>query len=124
MRKLNIKDFYITNVKTIDDNTKKLVKIINNLISYINIGSCKIEISDIIFSLIFYADKNIKMNEEVLIKEKKYSDKIKAHNKKYIVEILSYKEKFKRGERDICVEMCKFLKNWLENQNEINKQLY
>jgi len=124
MHKLKIIDFYKTNNIIVDNNIKKIIQITNNLIDYINVGACKVEVSDIIFSLIFFAEKNLKNKEEILIRNNEFIPEIKNHHKNYTNKILEYKDEFSTGNKDICVEMCKFLISWINNENEINKRLY
>ncbi len=124
MHKLNINDFYKTNNKVVDNNLKKIIEITNDLINYINIGACKVEVSDIIFSLIFFAEKNLKSKEEILRRNNEFISEIQEHHKTYTDKILEYKDKFSNGNKDICSEMCNFLILWINNENNINKRLY
>jgi len=124
MHKLNITDYYKTDNIIVDNNIKKIIEINNNLIDYINIGACKIEVSDIIFSLIFFAEKNLKNKEEILKRNNELIPEIKQHHKNYVDKVLKYKNLFTSGKKDICVEMCKFLITWVNTENQINKCLY
>ena len=124
MHKLNIIDFYKTDNKIVDNNIKKIIEITNDLVTHINIGACKVEVSDIIFSLIFFAQKNLKNKEEILTRNNEFIPEIKEHHKIFTGRILEYKDKFTNGNKDICVEMCKFLIDWVYKENDINKRLY
>lgn len=110
------KDEYKVGVKAVDEHREKFFEIINKLKTVIINKDCKINIADIFFSLVHYAEHYL-INEEIYFKESEYagfSQHQESHNN-FIARIIQFKEDYSLGKKEVCEDMYFYLENWLTN---------
>ncbi len=110
------KDEYKVGVKAIDEHREKFFEIINKLKKVITDRDCQINVSDIFFALVHYAEHYL-IQEEIYFKECGYngfSQHQESHNN-FIKRIIQFKEDYREGKKDVCEDMYFFLENWLVN---------
>lgn len=110
------KDEYRVGVTAIDEHREKFFGIINKLKQVITEKDCKINVADIFFSLVHYAEHYL-IQEEIYFKESGYSgfsQHQESHNN-FINRIIKFKEDYKNGKPEVCEDMYFYLENWLVN---------
>ena len=110
------KDEYKVGVNAIDEHREKFFEIINKLKKSITDKDCQINVADIFFSLVHYAEHYL-IQEEIYFKEYGYSgfsQHQESHNN-FIDRIIKFKEDYRKGKKDVCEEMYFYLENWLVN---------
>ncbi|MFO7922151.1 MAG: bacteriohemerythrin [Bacteroidales bacterium] len=110
------KDEYRVGVKAIDEHREKFFEIINKLKQVITRKDCKINVADIFFSLVHYAEHYL-INEEIYLKESGYPgfSKHKESHNNFIARIIRFKEDYQNNKKEVCEDMYFFLENWLIN---------
>lgn len=110
------KDEYRVGVKSIDEHREKFFEIINKLKQVITRKDCKINVADIFFSLVHYAEHYL-INEEIYLKESGYPgfSKHKESHNNFIARIIRFKEDYQNNKKEVCEDMYFFLENWLIN---------
>ncbi len=110
------KEEYSVNLDLIDIHHKKFIDILNNLHNAISTKPCREDISDIFFSLVYYAENHL-VNEEIYLKERGYPDfaRHKENHNNFIERVIKFQEDFRKGKENVCDDMYEFLKNWFEN---------
>jgi hemerythrin-like metal-binding protein len=110
------KEEYKVGVKAVDEHREKFFEIINKLKRVITEKECKVNVADIFFSLVHYAEHYL-IQEEIYFKESGYSkfaQHQESHNN-FIERIVQFKEDYKNGKPAVCEDMYFFLENWLIN---------
>ncbi|MQY78215.1 MAG: bacteriohemerythrin [Bacteroidetes bacterium] len=113
---LSWKEEYNVDIGLLDKQHKKFLEIFNLLKKAINEGVCERNISDVFFSLVYYAEHHL-IQEEIYFKNYKYPNfnlHKEAHNH-FINRIIKFREDFEEGKEDVCVEMYYFLEEWFNN---------
>jgi len=113
---LSWKEEYNVNIGLLDKQHKKFLEIFNLLKKAINEGVCERNISEVFFSLVYYAEHHL-IQEEIYFKNYKYPNfnlHKEAHNN-FINRIIKFREDFEEGKEDVCVEMYYFLEKWFNN---------
>ena len=102
------------NIKTIDDQHKKLVDMVNTLHDAMKSGKAKDVMNDLVGQLAAYTDSHFKTEEEFFRKHK-YNETVKhkAEHDSLRKEVMALKSKLDSGEAIITVEVLYFLKDWL-----------
>lgn len=102
------------NIKTIDDQHKRLVDMVNTLHDSMKSGKAKDVMNSLVTELAAYTDYHFKTEEEYF-KKYKYPEtlKHKAEHDSLRKEVLILKGKLDSGEAIITVEVLYFLKDWL-----------
>ncbi|MEG3439849.1 bacteriohemerythrin [Pannus brasiliensis CCIBt3594] len=103
----------------IDEQHKKLVKMINELYDAMKQGKGKDVTGKIINGLIGYTESHFRM-EERYFDELGYPDAA-AHKLEHIAfkqKVTEFKEKFDKGKITLSIEVMLFLSNWLQNHIE------
>ena len=102
------------NIKTIDDQHKKLVDMVNNLHDSMKSGKAKDLMNSLVSELAAYTDYHFKTEEE-LFQKHKYNETVKhkAEHDALRKEVVALKGKLDSGEAIITVEVLYFLKDWL-----------
>ena len=102
------------NIKTIDDQHRKLVDMVNTLHDSMKGGKAKDVMNDLVAQLASYTDYHFKTEEEYFQKHK-YPEtlKHKAEHDALRKEVAALKGKLDSGEAIITVEVLYFLKDWL-----------
>ncbi len=110
------KEEYSVNLDLIDNHHKKFIDILNNLHSVISHKPSREDISDIFFSLVYYAENHL-VNEEIYLKESEYSsfNQHKEKHNSFVGRIIKFQKDFKEGKQDVCEDLYDFLKDWLKN---------
>lgn len=110
------KEEYNVNVSLIDDQHKNFLKTLNLLRKGILDEPCEERISEIFFSLVYYAEHHL-IQEEIYFKNYKYphfNRHKEAHNS-FINRIIKFREDYEKGSENVCIEMYDFLVSWFEN---------
>jgi len=120
---LSNKSEYLFNIEIIDTKTEKLFSIINSVIRIIEFQKCKEEIHNIFFSLVHFADHNLKDLEIILkdLKCKTYMPQIN-HNKDFVENIIKLQNNYKEGKDNLCKNLLEFIIKWNNEQKEIDIQ--
>jgi len=120
---LSNKSEYLFNIDVLDTKTEKLFSIINSVIRIIEFQKCKDEIHNVFFSLVHFADHNLKDLEIILkdLKSKTYIPQIN-HNKDFVENIINLQNDYKEGKDNLCKNLLGFILKWNDEQKEINKQ--
>ncbi len=108
------KEEYKVGVDAVDAHREKFFGIINKLKKVITKRDCKINVADIFFSLVHYAEHYL-IQEEIYLKESGYpgfSKHQQIHND-FIERIIQFKEDYRNGKPDVCEDMYFYLENWL-----------
>jgi len=101
-------------IKSVDDQHKVLVKLLNNLNDALDQGRADIALKQIFDELAIYTEKHFSY-EEALFKKYGYPNQ-KAHiqeHQELIIQVQNLKEKMLAGEFMINIEVMNFLKDWL-----------
>ncbi len=110
-------DLYSVGVKTLDEQHKKLVALINTLFDAMKIGKGSTVVGKTLDELIEYTKVHFHDEEEHMAKcnYPELSSHKKLHGK-LIQDVLKIKEKFSTGPHiNISIETLDFLKDWLTN---------
>lgn len=113
---LSWKEEYNVNIGLLDKQHKKFLEIFNLLKKAINESACERNISDVFFSLVYYAEHHL-IQEEIYFKNYKFPN-FNLHKEKhnhFIKRIIKFREDFEEGKEDVCVEMYYFLEEWFNN---------
>ncbi|MCF7866199.1 bacteriohemerythrin [Candidatus Woesearchaeota archaeon] len=116
---------YSVNVKEIDEQHKKLIKIINKLNESINNGTAEDILAQILFEMEDYTIYHFRF-EEQKFKEYEYEqNKIhRAQHKFFENTLKTYKKEYALGNKLVINETLEFLKNWLLNHIQGSDKLY
>jgi hemerythrin-like metal-binding protein len=108
------KEEYKVGVKVVDEHREKFFSIINRLKKVIVDKDCRINVADIFFSLVHYAEHYL-IQEEIYLKESGYTgfSQHKESHKDFIERIVKFKEDYKNGRSAVCLDMYNFLETWL-----------
>jgi hemerythrin-like metal-binding protein len=108
------KEEYKVGIEAIDEHREKFFEIINKLKKVIVEKDCRINVADIFFSLVHYAEHYL-IKEEIYFKESGYSgfSQHKESHNNFIERIIRFKEDYRNGNRAVCEDMYFFLENWL-----------
>lgn len=119
------KDEYSVNIKSIDEEHKKLVSILNDLHSSMLSAKANTVLGKFLEDLIAYTKYHFQ-NEEKLMSQYGYpgfQDHQEAH-KNLTAKVLSFQEEFKQGKKMMSVEILYFLKDWLMTHINGTDKLY
>jgi len=118
---LNNKNDYLFNVEILDTKTEKLFSIINTIVRIIEFQKCKDEIHNVFFSLVHFADHNLKDVEIILkdLKSKSYNLQTE-HNKDFVKNIIEFQNNYKAGKDNLCTNLLNYIVEWNNKQREIN----
>ncbi len=120
---LNNKSEYLFNIEMLDTKTEKLFSLISSIIKIIEFQKCKDEIYSVFFSLVHFADHNLKDLEIILkdLKSKTYNMQLN-HNKDFVENIIKLQNDYKAGKDNLCRNLLSFILKWSKEQKEIDKQ--
>jgi hemerythrin-like metal-binding protein len=108
------KDNYSVGVKHIDEQHKKLIEMINNLLQAMIMGQGKSSIERIIESMADYTVSHFKTEEDLFDKyEYPETDTHKSKHEDFVKKVIEFKAKYEKGEQRLTVEVFEFLKDWL-----------
>ena len=105
---------YSVKIKTIDNQHKKLVDLINQLFDAMTNGEAHSKLSEVLNELIQYTASHFK-TEEVLFEKYGYSN-AKEHiieHTLFVNKVLAFRKDFESGNVTISKEILMFLKKWL-----------
>jgi hemerythrin len=107
-------DKYSVNIEKIDEQHKKLVNIINELHSAMEVGKGKEILSSILDRLIDYVKIHF-TEENMLMEEIGYPEheKHKKEHSEFIKKVLEFQKSFKEGKYGLSVEVIFYLREWL-----------
>ena len=111
--------------KTIDDQHKKLVDLINSLFDSMKKGQSKEILSNLLDSLVDYTVYHF-TEEEKMLKSADYSE-LPSHMKihqSFVDKISTFKNEFESGNSYISLEIITFLKDWILNHILIQDMKY
>ena len=102
------------NIKTIDDQHKKLVGMVNSLHDSMKDGKAKEVMGNLLAELAAYTDYHFKTEEE-LFNKYNYAEttKHKAEHDTLRKEVAKLKQQYDNGEAIFTIELMYFLKDWL-----------
>ena len=103
------------NIKTIDDQHKELIKMINELSEAMKVGKGKDVMGKVLAKLLDYTKMHFG-TEERFFETHKYPGYIshKAEHDKLTKQVMDLKTRFDSGQSVITVEVMSFLKDWLQ----------
>ena len=102
------------NIKTIDDQHKKLVDMVNTLHDSMKSGKAKDVMNSLVSELASYTDYHFKTEEEFFQKHKyPETTKHKMEHDALRKDVAALKGKLESGEAIVTVEVLYFLKDWL-----------
>ncbi len=105
--------FYI-GLKTIDEQHKVLVDLINLTYSYFGKGSSKAKYKKVFKELLDYTVYHFGVEEKYFEAfGYEYSDAHKANHEEFIEKIRNFKNEFEAGDATVSFEIIEYLKNWL-----------
>lgn len=118
-------DAYSVNIKTIDDQHKELVNILNRMFIAVSMREGDKVIADILDALTAYTQKHFAL-EERLMQQAKYKDFVahKAEHTKLLDQLDQLCKKHMLEEQPIYFEMLSFLKRWLREHIQGVDTLY
>lgn len=108
------KEKYSVNIKTIDDQHKKLVNMVNEMHEAMRQGKGKDVLGPILDGLIGYTKSHF-ATEERLLEQNGYSD-FEAHKEKHTKmtgKVLSLQKDYHNGKCQLSFDVSKFLQDWL-----------
>lgn len=107
---------YSVNIKTIDDQHKNLIGILNNLHDAMKVGKGKDVMGNVLSELIDYTVYHFK-TEEDLFQKYGYPDfnRHKKEHNELAQKATDLKNSFDKSESIITIEVMNFLKDWLNN---------
>ncbi len=114
-----------TGIKTIDDQHKKLVAMVNDLYGAISSGGGKDRLGRLLDELIDYTVYHFGTEEE-LFKKHEYPDG-PAHKRIHedlAGKVVQFRDRFQKGEEMISYDLMNFLKNWLVNHIGVTDKKY
>ena len=114
-----------TGIKTIDDQHKKLVAMVNDLYGAISSGGGKERLGRLLDELIDYTVYHFGTEEE-LFKKYEYPDG-PAHKRIHedlAGKVVQFRERFQKGEEMLSYDLMNFLKNWLVNHIGVTDKKY
>jgi hemerythrin len=108
-------DAYSVNIKTIDEQHKELVNILNRLFIAVSMREGDKVIAGILDALMAYTQTHFAL-EERLLRQAKYKDFVahKAEHTKFLDQLDQLCKKHLLEEKPIYFEMLSFLKRWLK----------
>lgn len=118
-------DSYSVGIQRIDEQHKRLIKMINDLAKAMRFGEGKNVISKIIHEMSEYAVFHFSTEEE-LFEKFAYPDK-EAHiaeHKKFTEKVKDFQKGYEEGRLLITVEVLRFLSDWLNNHILISDKKY
>ena len=120
---INNKNDYLFNIEILDTKTDKIFSITNTIIRIIEFQKCKEEIHNVFFSLVHFADHNLKDLEIILkdLKSKNYKVQIN-HNKDFVENIIKLQNDYKEGKDNWCQNILSYIIEWNNKQREIDMQ--
>ncbi len=112
----NWSEKFLTNVKELDEQHKKLVSLINNLHDAMTKGKGKEIMGKILNELADYTDYHFK-TEEKLLEKHAYPDyaKQKSAHDSFTKKVLDLKDRYHKGQTTISVEVMNLLSDWLKD---------
>lgn len=116
---------YEFGIDDIDNQHRKLVRILNNLWDSHNSGADRESVGAIIDELVFYTKVHFN-NEEKYMEEIDYTG-IKDHrtiHRDLTAQVLKIQEDFKQGKAHIDDQLIEFLKSWLSNHILVEDKKY
>lgn len=118
-------DAYSVNIKTIDDQHKELVNILNRLFNAVSMREGDKIIAGILDALTAYTQKHFAL-EERLMQQANYKDFVahKAEHSKLLAQLDQLCKKHMLEETPIYFEMLSFLKRWLKEHIQGVDTLY
>ena len=113
---LEWKDEYKVGVMAIDEHREKFFEIINKLKDTITNKECNVNVADVFFSLVHYAEHYL-INEEIYFKDSEYPgfSQHQQHHNNFIARIIQFKEDYTQGKKDVCEDMYFYLEGWLSD---------
>ena len=116
MQKIVWSDDFSVGIRSIDEQHKKLIDIINKLIAAPNLSVCSETVSDVLSEMLRYTKEHLEF-EEQLLKEHGYPD-LEHHisnHLMYLENIGHFALKVMNGNQDVPEELLKYLQDWLIN---------
>lgn len=116
---------YEFGIDDIDNQHRKLVRILNNLFDSHNSGADRASIGAIIDELVFYTKVHFN-NEEKYMEDINFSN-LKDHrliHRDLTSQVLKIQEDFKNGKAHIDDQLLDFLKSWLSNHILVEDKKY
>ncbi|AGF77723.1 hemerythrin-like metal-binding domain-containing protein [Desulfocapsa sulfexigens DSM 10523] len=103
-------------IKSIDEQHKVLVNLINELHQKMNSNAPQNAVGSVLGKLIDYTATHFKTEEEFFAQHRyEETDKHKEIHAKLVDQLLKFQKDYKAGEADISLELMEFLKDWLIN---------
>ncbi len=103
-------------IKSIDEQHKVLVNLINELHQKMNSNAPQTAVGSVLGKLIDYTATHFKTEEEFFAQHRyEETDKHKEIHAKLVDQLLKFQKDYKAGEADISLELMEFLKDWLIN---------
>ncbi len=118
-------DTYSVGVEEIDNQHKRLVRILNELYNAMSVGKGRDILDKILNELSEYTVKHFYTEEKKMIVHgyPGYSEHKKEHNN-FVEKIDDFKYQYAEGNTKITIELVNFLKDWLVNHiTTVDKQL-
>jgi hemerythrin-like metal-binding protein len=115
LEKHDWKEEYSVGIESIDEQHKKFVEILNLLIDVINGGECSDRITDVFFSLAYYAEHYF-INEEIMFMDYKYPNltQHKELHNEFILKITLFQKGFENNKNDVCRDLYAYLEAWFK----------
>ncbi len=112
-------------IKTIDEQHKRLVNMINELHAKLKDGATTNDLRKIITELIDYAGTHFRTEEE-LFEKYDYPEKEIHHqiHRKLVEKVLDYQRRVEAGEPGVAFDLLSFLKDWLVNHICVTDKKY
>jgi len=109
-------DKYSVNIKELDEQHKKLLDMINELHSSMEVGQGRDVMASITNSLVNYISTHFNTEEKYMV-EFSYPDyeKHKEIHRNFVKKTLEFQKDFTEGKLGLSIEVMYFLKNWLLN---------
>lgn len=107
---------YSVNVKEIDEQHKKLVKLVNDLHEAMSVGKGKAIMATVLQSLIDYTATHFAAEEKYMTKFNYPAyPQHKSEHDKFVKQVLDFQKGFAKGDLVLTLDVMKFLKDWLLN---------
>ncbi len=109
-------DKFITGIRLIDDQHKKLVNMINDLHDAMMIGKGKQAVSKVIQELVDYTVSHFSTEEKFMIKYSyPWMLPHRSEHKKFVDQVSDFQKGYNEGKISLSIEIMNFLKDWLVN---------
>jgi len=118
-------DIYSVHIKEIDDQHKKLIKMVNELNSAMGLGKGREIMGSILAGLIDYTKSHFGTEEE-LMQKYLYPGYLshKANHDALTKQVINIMNAFQEGKSIVTIEVMNFLKDWLVNHIQNADQKY